>query len=243
MASPVTVRHPLAQRSINTQSFTTSTTSTPSTYKPLVGQKRTHSQSTGQENSNHVNGNSHNIQQQILTNPATFKQPSVPRHPHYALQAAAPQKCRSTARPAIQVPPQFKQPLPRTSVIATRQRQQTNDPAATTAGEEGDTQEVIEWRRQMKRTLSISTFYFDCVEESFKETSSRIIYRHGGVRPPAPFVIQTQLTEARKLHNSSPIPSTLLSPLERPLPHRHLLPTWILQANKSNPKPNRSRGI
>lgn len=183
MASPVTARQPLSQRSINTPSFTTSSATTTSTYKPLVGQKRTHSQSTGQEN----NSNSNNIQQQILTNPATFKLPSLPRHPHYALQAAASQKTRPATRPVIQAQPQFKQPLPRTGVIVTRQRQQTNDPAVTTTtpvGEDRDTEEVIEWRRQMKRTLSVSTFYFDGVEESFKDTSTRIICRHGGVRTP-----------------------------------------------------------
>jgi hypothetical protein len=186
MASPAAVRQPLSQRSINTQSFypssnnltaTTSTTITPSTYKPLVGQKRTHSQSTGQENVNT------NVQQQILGSAAAFKQPSLPRHPHYALQAAGAQKSRTTdvrTRPIVQIQPQFKQPLPRTGTLA-RQRQQTNNPAVT--GEEGDKEEVIEWRRQMKRTLSVSTFYFDGIEESFKETATRIILRQGGVQP------------------------------------------------------------
>src|SRR5271170_3732691 len=128
MASPLAVRQPLSQRSINTQSFypssnnpttttTSTTTVTPSTYKPLIGQKRTHSQSTGQENS-HTN-----VQQQILGSAAAFKQPSLPRHPHYALHATAAQKSRTTttdarARPVLQVQPQFKQPLPRTGTLA-----------------------------------------------------------------------------------------------------------------------------
>jgi len=188
MASPVAVRQPLSQRSINTQSFypssnnpttttTSTTTVTPSTYKPHIGQKRTHSQSTGQENTNTT------VQQQILGSAAAFKQPSLPRHPPYVLQAAA-QKSRTItdvrSRPVLQVQPQFKQPLPRTATLA-RQRQQTNDPAATGA-EEGDTEEVIEWRRQMKRTLSVSTFYFDGVEESFKDAATRIILKQGGVQ-------------------------------------------------------------
>ena len=165
MASPVAVRPPLSNRSINTAGPST-------TYKPLVGQKRSHSQITttttnGQENTT--------IQQPIL---GSFKEPSaLPRHIHYTVQAA--QKSRTTARSALQVQPQFKQPLPRTTGTA-RQREQTNDRAVSIA-EAGESAEVIEWRRQMKRTLSASTFYFDGIEESFKEGATRIIHRHGGV--------------------------------------------------------------
>jgi hypothetical protein len=77
----------------------------------------------------------------------------------------------------VKTAPQFKQPLPRVETKA-RQRQQTNDPAQ----QEPD-KDMQQWRRSMKVTFSRSTFYFDGVEETFKEQATRWIVRLGGVVP------------------------------------------------------------
>lgn len=125
----------------------------------VVGQKRSHSQITGGQE---------NLQTQIL---GAFKSPSRPTKRNVA------------SRPTIHVQPpsQFKQPLPRAE-SKPRQRQQTNDPAQ---GQEVDS-EMQEWRRSMKVTLSRSTFYFDGVEESFKEQATKWMVRLGGVNPSSP---------------------------------------------------------
>ena len=44
-------------------------------------------------------------------------------------------------------------------------------------------EELEEWRRCMKRTISVSTFYFDGIEQSLKDQASRWLTRHGGVHP------------------------------------------------------------
>jgi hypothetical protein len=36
----------------------------------------------------------------------------------------------------------------------------------------------------MRHTISVSTFYFDVVEESFKSLASRFVLRQGGVSFP-----------------------------------------------------------
>ena len=137
------------------QPLTTRTVNTPffDTKTPIVGQKRSHSQITG--------GGQENLQTQIL---GALKSPS------------RPVKRNLVSRPTVQVQPQFKQPLPRAQ-SKSRQRQQTNDPAPT---QEGDSK-MQDWRRSMKVTFASSTFYFDGLEESFKEQVTRWILRFGGV--------------------------------------------------------------
>ena len=138
------------------QPLTTRTVNTPffDTKTPVVGQKRSHSQITG--------GGQENLQTQIL---GALKSPS------------RPVKRNLVSRPTVQVQPQFKQPLPRAQ-SKSRQRQQTNDPAQT---QEGDSKAMQDWRRSMKATFASSTFYFDGLEESFKEQVTRWILRFGGV--------------------------------------------------------------
>ena len=139
------------------QPLSTRTVNTPffETKTAVVGQKRSHSQITGGQE---------NLQTQIL---GSFKSPSRPT------------KRIVASRPTIHVQPpsQFKQPLPRAE-NKPRQRQQTNDPARIQDPAERTMQE---WRRSMKITFSRSTFYFDGVEESLREQSTRWIVRLGGV--------------------------------------------------------------
>ena len=160
--SPVAVRHPLAQRNVNTPFYTTTTTTTtttnPSTqklafnYKPsLTGNKRSHSQLT----------NSENIQTHI------FGQ----------LTQSQARRSVSDARPKP-LPMshlQFKPPLPKVAVEVKRQRQETHDPRVE------EDKELMEWRKSIKRLISASTFYFDGMEEGFKEQATRWIIRFGGV--------------------------------------------------------------
>jgi len=54
-----------------------------------------------------------------------------------------------------------------------QQRQQTDTEA----------EELEQWRHSMKRIISVSTFYFDGIEENFKDQASRWLIRHGGVHP------------------------------------------------------------
>jgi hypothetical protein len=85
-------------------------------------------------------------------------------------------------KPSIQTsqpPTTFKQPLPKTIVTDTkRQRQTTHDPSIVQV----EDKELVEWRKAMKITLAKSTFYFDGVEETFREQATRWITRLGGVR-------------------------------------------------------------
>jgi hypothetical protein len=180
MASPVAVRQPLAQKTINTGYYppTTSITATVTartTFKPLAGQKRAHSQINGQENSN--------IQQQILS-AAAFKSPLFPlsrQNQTTLLQPHPPSK-----RTLVHVKPadpghsqsQPKQQPDNSVIITSRQRQQTHNTTVR-----GDDEEMVEWRKSMRRTLSSSTFYFDGLEETFKEQATRWLNRYGGVTP------------------------------------------------------------
>jgi hypothetical protein len=182
------VRQPLAQRTINTTFYPTTTpitssTTTP-TIKPIAGQKRAHSQIHGQEN------NHNNVQQQILS-AAAFKAPtfSLSRQKQTTLQQPSPSKKNLVAVKPInqtQQPQQsqFKQPSTKSvSVTATsRQRQQTHDPGATVEHDE----EMIQWRKSMRRTMATSTFYFDGLDEGIKDHATRFLNRNGGVRNLCP---------------------------------------------------------
>src|SRR5271167_1735564 len=146
MASPVAVRQPLAQRTINTTFYPTTTlitsTTTTTTIKPIAGQKRTHSKIHGQEN------NHNNAQQQIL-NAATFKAPtfSLSRQKQTTLQQPSPpKKTLVHVKPINQAQQpqqsQFKQPSTKSLCLTatSRQRQQTHDPGATGEHDEEMTQ-------------------------------------------------------------------------------------------------------
>ena len=188
MASPVAVRHALSQRSINTHAFyaTTapaSTTSNLAGYKPSLAtrHKRSHSQITsGQENID--------VQQQILG--AALKSSRTRQSKQTPQQQQQTQKRPTVAdtcvKPINQLqsqPSQFKHPPPKRpngSEGKTRERKLTQD---TIAPQEED-KEMIEWRKSIRRTLSMSTFYMDGLEEVFKEQATRWITRHGGVRLP-----------------------------------------------------------
>lgn len=186
--SPVAVRHPLAQRTLNTQYNSSSTSSAGQklqslSLKPSVGQKRTHSHITGDEN----------VQSQILA--AAFTTP--PRQTRLALLKRPVPDTR--LKPSIQLShAQFKPPLPK-NIETKRQRQETNDPR------QEDDKELIEWRRSIKRLISSSTFYFDGMEDGFKEQAARWIARLGGVQPDV-----THFLTIRKSSNSFPIQSISL---------------------------------
>jgi hypothetical protein len=203
MASPIAVRQPLAPRPINTAFYPTTTTTTMTTtanttrtviLKPAAGQKRVHSQvSTGQEN----------VQQQILSTATAFKSPprQTPGTP------SVPQKRPlANVKPVIQIHPQsqFKQPLSK-PVTVTPRPQQTRDPGVEVA----EDKEMVEWRKCMKRTISNSTFYFDGLEETFKDQATRWLTRHGGVTTSMSCVLMI-----RGWSNSFPIQLLLLLLLE-----------------------------
>lgn len=141
------------------QPLTTRTVNTAffETKTPVVGQKRLHSQITG-------GSGQENVQTHIFS---ALKSPSRPT------------KRNLVSRPTVQIQPQFKQPLPRAETKP-RQRQQTNDPAQAP---EGESKAMQEWRRSMKVTFATSTFYFDGLEENFKDQATRCILRLGGVDP------------------------------------------------------------
>jgi hypothetical protein len=216
MASPVAVRQPLAQRTINTTFYSTATpiisTTTTTTIKPIAGQKRTHSQIHGQEN------NHNNVQQQILS-AATFKAPTFPssRQKQTTLQQPSPSK-----KTLVHVKPinqaqqpqqsQFKQPSTKSVNVSaiSRQRQQTHDPGAN--GEHDE--EMTQWRKSMRRTMATSTFYFDGLDEGIKDHATRFLSRNGGVRNPCP---NDNINDCRKSHNSFRIQWILLSHFENHL--------------------------
>ena len=201
MASPIAVRQPLAQRQINTAFYpitSTSTTTTTAnttrtvTLKPIAGQKRAHSQiSNGQEN----------VQQQILSTAAAFKLSPSRQTP--TTQSLPQKRPPVNVKPVIQIQPQsqFKQPLSKPVTATPRQPQQTHDPGV----EVPEDKEMVEWRKCMRRTISNSTFYFDGLEETFKDQATRWLIRHGGVTTSMSCVLMI-----RKLNNSFPIQLTLL---------------------------------
>lgn len=158
--SPLGVRRPLAQRTVNT-TFSQSTASqklASLTYKPNT-QKRQHSQITTADSLQ-----SQSVQSQILAGALT---PVLHPRPQRRLIA-------TDVRPKpIAISHQFKHPLPK--MAEKRQRQETHDP-----GQEGD-KELAEWRKSIKLLLSKSTFYFDGVEETFKEQAARWLVRANGV--------------------------------------------------------------
>lgn len=167
MASPLTLRQPLHERSINTPPFHASNTPAATTnsllqLKSAVGQKRPHSLVTGQENG---------IQQQILT-AATFKLP-----PPSETRPAQPRNVDDARVRSVQNPSQFKQPPPKAATVAEHhppQRQQAHDP-------EADGPEIQRWRKYIKGYFRSSTFYLDGIDDSFKQQASRWIVRQGGV--------------------------------------------------------------
>jgi hypothetical protein len=178
MASPVAVRQPLTQRPINTTFYpptmNTTTTATRVVLKPLAGQKRTHSHiASGQENIN--------LQQQILSGVA-FKAPVLPTS--RPKQTTVPTRPVVNAKPIIQIQTQsqFKQPLSKPVIVVdtkSRQRQETHDP-----GVQVNDVEMVQWRKAMRHTISVSTFYFDGLHEEFKDQATRWLNRHGGVISP-----------------------------------------------------------
>jgi hypothetical protein len=219
MASRLAVRQPLTQRTINTaapyspqpQPASTPSTTTssanaslnvsPAILKPLAlaaGHKRTHSQITsGQENTP--------VQQQILRNAVTFKEPALPPPQRQILVTVTPataKRPQPQPRPAGKGPAagQFKQPVKTAGVVAPRQRQETHDPGVRHAQQtDKEAEELEQWRRSMKRIISTSTFYFDGIEESLKEQASRWLFRHGGVNPQHLLILfLLELTWGRK---------------------------------------------
>lgn len=169
MASPVAVRQPLTQQNINTPSFypsTNTTTTTVASLKPIAGQKRSHMQiAAGQEN---------------IIFGAAFKSPLRGEHQQTPVQSKQPGASGSHLKPIVHTQPlqQFKKPLQPANLTDAKvhQRQQVDDP-----GNDGRDKEMDDWRKCMRRTISTSTFYFDGIEEGFKEQASRWIVRHGGV--------------------------------------------------------------
>jgi hypothetical protein len=204
MASRLAIRQPLTERNINTTAYnpqpqpTSTPVTTPSSanghtsssvshgiLKPTsltAGHKRTHSQITsGQENTP--------VQQQIRHSAVTFKEPALPPPQRQILVTVTP---TSTKRPQPQRQPakvpvtgQFKQPVKTAGVVVSRQRQETHDPGVRHAQQtDQEAEELEQWRRYMKRTISTATFYFDGIEENLKEQASRWLFRHGGVNSP-----------------------------------------------------------
>jgi hypothetical protein len=165
--SPVAVRHPLAQRTLNTHYNPSSTSSAGQklqalSLKPTAGQKRTHSHITGDEN----------VQSQILAAACTTPPPRQTRP--VLLKRPVPD---TRLKPSLQLShAQFKPPLPK-NIETKRQRQETHDPR------QEEDKELIEWRKSIKRLISSSTFYFDGMEDGFKEQAARWIARLGGVSP------------------------------------------------------------
>lgn len=174
MASPIAVRHPLAQKPINTAFFpstsTVTTTTTAQTtrtmaLKPIAGQKRAHSQiSNGQEN----------VQQQILSTAAGLKSPLSRQQ-----QTTTQKRSLVNVKPVNQIQPQlqFKQPVSK-PVGGTPQQLQPNQEPGVEVHED---RAMVEWRKCMRRNISNSVFYFDGLEETFKDQATRWLTRHGGV--------------------------------------------------------------
>ena len=176
MASPLTVRQPLAQRPVNTAFYPITTTTTVATtanatrtavLKPIAVQKRLHSQiSNGQEN----------VQQQILSTATSSKSPQ-PAHQKLA-QPIQQGRTLTNVKLVTQLQSQFKQPL--TKPVVPRQRHQNHDPGVQVI----EDREMIEWRKCMRRTISNSTFYLDGLEEPIKDQATHWLNRHGGVSLP-----------------------------------------------------------
>ena len=95
------------------------------------------------------------------------------------------------------LPPQsqFKQPASNKPVMnnsvacaVAGQRQETHDSVVRRHQQsqqqrqtDAEAEELEQWRHSMKRIISVSTFYFDGIEQNFKDQASRWLTRHGGV--------------------------------------------------------------
>ena len=172
MASPIAVRHPLAQKQINTAFYPSTTTTTTTTtaqttrtvaLKPIAGQKRAHS---------HISNGQENVQQQILS--TALKSP-LPRQ----TQATTQKRSLVNVKPVNNIQPQlqFKQLVSKSVGGTPQQRQHTQEPGV----EVHEDRAMVEWRKCMRRNISNSVFYFDGLEETFKDQATRWLTRHGGV--------------------------------------------------------------